>query len=84
MAFNRLQYVGEAAEHVRADRLALIGAGLRNNLVGGNAEMVRPEPHQSFDITDVGADGDVVAHLGFVVDKLRGQLRLRVLDLRLI
>src|SRR5258706_477359 len=54
MALDRKQHVGEAAEHVRADRLALISAGHGRNLVGRDAEMIRPKPHQPLDETDVG------------------------------
>ncbi len=56
MAFGGQQKIGEAAEHMRADRLALIGAGHGNDLVGGDTKMVRPEPHQPFDKADIGSE----------------------------
>ena len=63
MAFDRSQQIGEAAEHMRADRLALIGAGHAHDFVGGNAEMVRPEPDQPFDKADIGIGRGVEAQL---------------------
>ena len=77
MAFDRDQHVGETAKDMRPDRFALISAGHRNDLVGRNAEMVRPEPHKPFDKADLGADRGLEAHFGFVLDQLTGQLRLR-------
>ena len=54
MALDREQHVAEAAEHMRADRLALERAGDRPHagLVGRHAEMVRPEPDQPLDEAD--------------------------------
>ena len=66
MAFDREQHVAEAAEHMRADRLALVAAGHRLNLVGRDAEMVRPEPHQPLGKADLGADRGVDARLRLV------------------
>ena len=76
MAFDRLQQIGEAAEHMRTDRLALIGAGHADDLVGGNAEMVRPEPHQPLDKADIGIGGGVEARFGLVQEELLRQRRL--------
>ncbi len=66
MAFDRLQQIGEAAEHMGANRLALIRARHPNDLVGGNAEMVRPEPHQPLDKADLGAGSGIEARLRLV------------------
>ncbi|MGB6445963.1 MAG: hypothetical protein WBF47_12405 [Xanthobacteraceae bacterium] len=54
MAFDRKQQVGEAAKHMRADRLTFEGAGHADDLVGGDAKVVRPEPHQPLDKADIG------------------------------
>ena len=62
MRLDRDQHVGKPAQDVRADRLAFERAGKRAHeraLVGGNAEMVRPEPHQPLDEADLGAEGGV-------------------------
>ena len=75
MAFDGDQHVGEAAEHVRADRLALVGADHGDILVGRDAEMVGPEPHQALDETNVGADGGLVAGGRFVLENLLWQRR---------
>ncbi len=56
MALGRQQQVGEAAEHVRADGLALVSAGHAPDLVGRDAEMIGPEPDQPLDKTDFGAE----------------------------
>ncbi len=74
MGLDRQQHVGEAAEHVRADRLALVGAADRTHaaLVGGDAEMIRPEPDEPFGEADVGAERGMNARLGLVeIDLLR-------------
>ena len=56
MALGRQQQVGEAAEHVRADRLALKAAGGRRDLGGGDAEMIGPEPDKALDKTDLSIE----------------------------
>ena len=45
------QHVGETAQHVRADRLALVGAGhaAHGTLVGRDAKMIGPEHHEPFE-----------------------------------
>src|SRR5262249_60264895 len=59
------QHVGERANHWGADRLAFVGAaqGAHAALVGGDAEMVRPEPHQPFYQAEVGGERGVDARL---------------------
>src|SRR5664279_5164085 len=74
MRLGRDQHVGEFSEHVRADGLALVSTAQRPGraFVGGNAEMVRPEPHQSLDQPNIGIDRNVVASLGLgEIDLLR-------------
>jgi len=66
MAFDGEQHVGKAAEHVRADRLALIGAGHAPDLVGGDAEMVGPEPDQPLGESDGRAKRSFHAQLRLV------------------
>ena len=74
MALDRQQHVGEAAEHMRrgsprARSAPAIGA---RHLVGGDAEMVRPEPDQPLDEADLGRERGVDARLGLVeVELLR-------------
>ena len=65
MAGRRQQHVGEAAEHVRADRLALVAAGHAHRRVGRDAEMVRPEPDQPLDESDLGRDRGIEPRLRF-------------------
>ena len=67
MALDREQHVAEAAEHMGADRLALERAGDRPHLrlVGGDAEMVRPEPDEPLDKSDLGRERGVEPRLGF-------------------
>ena len=58
MRLDRDQHVGEAAQDMRADRFAFESAGKRAHaraLVGGNTEMVRPEPNEPLDKADLGA-----------------------------
>ena len=74
MAFDSGEHVGKTPEHMGADRLALVGAGRGNVLVGRNAEVVRPEPDQPFDKADLGVDGRFVAGRRLV---LKDQLRQR-------
>ena len=66
MALDRQQHVGEAAEHMRADRLALVGAGHAADLVRRDAEMVGPEPDQPLGEADLGAERGLDAGLGLV------------------
>jgi len=58
MAFGGLQQLDEAPEHVGADRLALVAAR-HHGVVGTDAEMVRPEPHQTFGEADLDPGGGV-------------------------
>ena len=55
MALRGQQHLGEAAGDMGTDGLAFIGPDHRPQrpLVGGNAEMVRPEPRQPFGKADV-------------------------------
>ena len=72
MRFDGEQHVRKAAKDVRADRLALVGAGQRAYLVGGHAEMVRPEPDQPFGKTELGHERSVETRFRlFEVDLLR-------------
>ena len=55
MLFDGAQHVGETAEHMRADRLALEGAGggATDVALGDrNAEVIRPEGRQAFNEAD--------------------------------
>ena len=70
MGFDGDQHVGETPEHMGADRLALIGAGRRDVVIGRNAEVVRPEPYQPLDEADIGIDRRLVARRGFVLENL--------------
>ncbi len=87
MALGGLQQVDETSEHMGADRLALVAAG-HHGVVGIDAEMVRPEPHQALDEADLGGDGGVEMRLGLGEEDLlrhglgrRGRgLRSRGLD----
>src|ERR1700722_14212575 len=78
MAFGGGQKVDELAEHMRADRLALVSAGL-HGIVGVDAEMVRPEPYQSLGKAEFGAYGAVVVRLGLAEEILpHRSFRLRL------
>ena len=77
VAFDRLHHVDKSSEHVGADRLALVGPDHGGNLVRRDAEMVRPEPHQPLDKSDVRAGRGIEARLGFVEDELLRQRRFR-------
>src|SRR6266516_7752872 len=79
MAFDRGQHVDEAAKDARAYRLALIGAGHRNDLVGRNTEVVRPKPNKALDEADLGGDGGLDADFGLVLNKLSHEWRWLVL-----
>ena len=70
------QHVAEAAERMGADRLALVTAGHRLNLVRRNAEMVRPEPHQPLRKTDFGRDGGLDTCRRLLQEQLLRQRRL--------
>ncbi len=67
MGFGGQQHVAEAAEHVRADDLAFIGAANLAHvaLVRRHAEMVRPEPDEPLEEADLGAERGLDARLGF-------------------
>src|SRR5258705_2638023 len=67
MALDREQHVAETAEHMTADRLALKRAGNRPHLalVGGNTEVVRPEPDQALGKSGLGRERGVEARLRF-------------------
>ena len=74
VALDRDEHFGKAAEHVRTDRLALVRAAQRPHrpLVGRDAEMVGPEPHQPLDKAEVGAKRGVDARLRlFHIELLR-------------
>ena len=66
MALGGLQHVGEAPEDVGADGLALVGTGHALDLVGRDAEMVRPEPHQPLGKADLGGERRIDARLRLV------------------
>ena len=66
MVFDGEQHVGEPAENVGPDGLALIGAGHAPDLVRRDAEMVGPEPDQPFGESDIRGKGCLGAKLRFV------------------
>jgi hypothetical protein len=72
VALGRQQHVGKAAEHVWADRLALIGAG-HHRRIEADAEMVRPEPHQPLDQSDFGVERGVKTRPCFLEKDLARQ-----------
>ncbi len=74
MALDRLQHVGEAAEHLRADGLALEPARHALGHVGGDAEVVRPEPHQPFDETELGRHRGIEPRLDLLAEELDRQV----------
>ena len=85
MTLGGHQKVDELAEHVRADRLALVSAGL-HGVVGVDAEMVRPKPYHALDKADLGPYGAVVVGLRLTEEILlhrRFGLRLPGCGLRL-
>ena len=57
------QHVGETAQHVRADRLALVGTGhaAHGALVGRDAKVIGPEHHEPFEEGSVRGRGMVEA-----------------------
>src|SRR5262249_29034625 len=61
MAFDRGQHVSEGAEDARPYRLALIGTGHRNDLVGRNTEGIGPKQKTTLDEDDLRCDGDADA-----------------------
>src|SRR5919204_3697303 len=79
MSFDRGQHVDEAAQYVRPDRFALVGAGHRQDLVGRNAEMIRPKPNEPLDEADFGGDGRFDADFALVLHELHWQCWWRVL-----
>lgn len=73
MALGRQHHVDELTEHVRTDRLALIGARHALDLVGGDAKVIGPEPHQPLDEADLGAERGFDAELRFLqIDRPAG------------
>ena len=73
MLLDRAQHVGEAAEHVRADRLALerAGGGAADAALGDrDAEMIRPERDQPFDEADRRRTGLLEPRLRFGAKEL--------------
>ena len=72
MTFHRKQHVAEAAQHMRADRFALVTAG-HDRGVGVDAEMVRPEPHQALDQAELGVDRSIEPRLGLFAKQLSRQ-----------
>ena len=54
---------------MRADRLALIGTGL-HGIIGVDAKMVRPEPHQALGEADFRPDAGIVMRLGLAKEIL--------------
>ena len=56
--------------HVRADRLALVGAGHAHRDVGRDAEVVRPEPHQPLDEPDLRRERRIEARLHLALEDL--------------
>ncbi len=70
MALDGQQHVGEPAKDVRANGFALIGARHALDLVGRDAEMVRPEPDQPLRQSDVGVERGLSAKLRlFQIDR---------------
>jgi hypothetical protein len=76
MAFHRQQKIGKAAEHVRPDGFAFVSSNHGGVFIGGNAEVVGPEPDQTFDQADLSTDGSVKARFGFAQNDLLRQRRL--------
>ena len=56
MALDGQQHIGEPADNMGPNGLALIGPGHALNLVGRDAEMVGPEPDQPLHKSDLGAE----------------------------
>jgi hypothetical protein len=61
MALGGEKHVPKPAEHVRPDCLTLVGAGHAADLVGGDAEMIRPEPDEPLDETNIGVERGIDA-----------------------
>ena len=80
VAFNRQQHVGEAARHVRADRLALIGAddGAQRTFVRRDAEVIGPEPRQPLGKADLRGQRGIEPGLGLLEKDLLGNRTSRI------
>ena len=65
MALDGQQHVGEPAENVRTNGLALIGTGHASDLVSRDAEMIGPEPDQPLRQSDVCVESRFGAKLRF-------------------
>jgi len=72
MMFDGQQHVGKAAEHVRPDRLALVGAGdaAHRSLVGRDAEMVGPEHHEPLEESGIRGRRVTAASGGFLDERV--------------
>src|ERR1043166_9964809 len=85
MARGGEQHVGEASEDVRPYRLAFVPGRHVVDSVGRDAEVVRPEPHQTFDKADVSLEPGVEPRLDLLEEvlslaigrALRGERRVR-------
>ena len=77
MLFHGQQHVGEAAEHVRPDRLALVGAGdaAHRTLVGRDAEVIGPEHHEPLEEGGIGGRRVTEASGGFLDERVTADLR---------
>ena len=72
------QQIDEAGEDMRADGFALIGAGHALDLVGRDAEMVRPEPRQPLCKSNLRRECRIDARLDLVEVDLPAGIRHRL------
>ncbi|MGY4326312.1 hypothetical protein ACVWWG_000726 [Bradyrhizobium sp. LB7.2] len=66
MALDGLKQIDEVTERIGANGLALVSTRHALDLVGRDAEMVGPEPHQPLGEADVGAERGFGPQLGFL------------------
>src|SRR5262245_45803717 len=79
MRFDRHEHVAESSKHMRANGFPLIGAADRAYaaLVGGDTEMIGPEPDQPLNESDFRAPCGMDARLGLAQIKLLRNARRR-------
>src|SRR5271167_1624933 len=86
MCFDGEQHLREFTEHMRTDRLALIGAAKNSywSFVRRNTKMIGPKPNEALRQTNSGVDSGIVVGLGFAkINTLRERrTRLRSLHQR--